>query len=209
MKLCFAVGWQTPQPFLRRMWPLVSVSSVERNFPSNIRIYFQPYAADQKPNLYWIRSNITTLKTASNTAQISSMGRIHIPLVSIDVLCLMLISTRIYDANHHPYIAKGAGMRTLNGYYQIGTIIADYDRSASRVPALLELRNRLRTLLFFAAFDAAESRRNDNNRAVGNATSFHTFLFITTPLWSSSRVAPGNISRTGGSGPMWIRLSLL
>jgi hypothetical protein len=57
-------------------------------------------------------------------------GKTDILLVFNGVLCSTLMSTLIQlsDIIHHPYIAKGAEMRTLKRYYHISTISADYDR---------------------------------------------------------------------------------
>jgi hypothetical protein len=35
---------------------------------------------------------------------------------------------QLSDIIHHPYIAKGAGMRTLKKYYHVGTVPANYDQ---------------------------------------------------------------------------------
>ena len=51
-------------------------------------------------------------------------------LVFNGVLCSTLMSTLIQRSHtiHHPYIVKGAGMRTLKRYYHIGTVPAHYDQ---------------------------------------------------------------------------------
>lgn len=129
-------------------------------------------------------------------------------LVFNGVLCLTLISTLIQlsDTIHYPYIAKGAGMRTLKRYYHIGIILAVIIKEpiAFRAPrSIKQTFRQLDPLLWLRG--AAESWRSNNPQGVRDIIPFYTFLFMTKYDLAAMLLLGIYFKSIGGSGIMWIR----